>query len=127
VNVVSVGTDIVNVDRIAKIYEESKEKFLERILTPNEISSMPERDIAQVAYLSKRWAAKEAVAKAFQTGIGQSLSFLDIEIGHLESGAPCVILSTRAKALANSMGISEFKISISDEKLFAVAFVIGCR
>lgn len=123
--VFNVGTDIVSVSRIKETYESAGEKFLHRILTANELRQLPQRDMAKVAFISKRWAAKEAVAKAFTTGIGEFLSFTDIEIQHTNSGAPQIKLSQRGKDLAKKMGISEFKISISDEKTYAVAFVIA--
>ncbi len=124
-SVIAIGTDIVSVSRIKSIYEHSGQKFVERILTEHEISQMSDSLNVKIAYLSKRWAAKEAISKAFGTGIGEKLSFQDLEISHLESGQPFVILNARAKKLAKLKGIKKLHISISDEKKYAVAFVVA--
>jgi len=94
-------------------------------LNENEISQLPESEAMKVSFVSKRWAAKEAVAKAFGTGIGAELSFLDMEISHQQSGKPIVELNSRAQKLAQKKGISKFHLSISDEKNYAVAFVVA--
>lgn len=124
-SVKAIGTDIVSISRIGSLYERFGHKFVERILTENEIQQMPEPVKGRIAYLSKRWAAKEAIAKAFGSGINEELSFGDMEISHLDSGQPFIKLNHRAKKLAKKKGLSTFHISISDEKKYAVAFVVA--
>jgi len=77
--------------------------------------------------MSKRWAAKEAISKAFGTGIGKQLSFQDIQISHLHSGAPIVVLSEQAQNLANSLNFNSILLSISDEQNYAIAFAIASK
>ncbi len=122
---IATGTDIISLQRIKAVFERNGDKFIHRILTEKEISEMPEYKQPKIAFLSKRWAAKEAISKAFGTGIGAELSFLDIEIAHEISGQPRVELGKKSIELARQKGISRFSISISDEKNYAIAFVIA--
>ncbi len=126
-SIVGIGTDIVSIKRIEKVLSKQSDKFLKRVLTENELKQLPEGVKARVYFVSKRWAAKEAVSKAFSTGIGDSLSFQDIDIQHEPSGAPIVVLSERAQRLSASKGITNIHISLSDENKYAVAFVVAER
>ncbi len=121
--VIAVGTDILRMARIDEVEGRLGERFVERILTPTErdeyaASAQPGR------MLAKRFAAKEAVAKALGTGIGRGVSWQDIEIGHDEAGAPLARLSGGALAVAQRRGGSRVEISISDEADYAVAFAV---
>ncbi|KAA9017099.1 holo-ACP synthase [Niallia endozanthoxylica] len=85
-----IGLDIVELQRIKKIVERQS-KFVNRILTPFETESYEQlSDKRRIEYLAGRFAAKEAFAKAFGTGIGENLSFLDIQIENDEKGKPYI-------------------------------------
>ncbi len=122
--IVGVGTDIVQIARISALYQKSGAAFSKRILSSSELTRL--EDIARPeAFLAKRWAAKEAVSKALGTGFSQGVSFTDMTIERTEQGQPLVLLSGKAAEVANALGIQSWNISISDEKEFAVAFVVA--
>ena len=74
--------------------------------------------------MQQRFAAKEAVAKAFGTGLGKTIFFKDIEVQNMPSGQPLIKLSAKAQELLIQKGPFDLKISLSGTKDFAVAFVI---
>ncbi|WP_394236591.1 holo-ACP synthase [Niallia oryzisoli] len=85
-----IGLDIVELQRIKKVAERQS-KFVERILTPFEKEAYEQlSDKRRIEYLAGRFAAKEAFAKAFGTGIGEQLSFLDIQVENDEKGKPFI-------------------------------------
>lgn len=122
-SVVGVGTDIVEVSRIANMAEGAKSRLAKRVLTPIELD-IYQKHAQQDSYLAKRWAAKEAAAKALGTGIADGVSFQHFFIESLPSGAPKLHLSGRGLELAQAMEASNWHISISDEKHYALAFVV---
>jgi holo-[acyl-carrier protein] synthase len=77
--------------------------------------------------LAKRFAAKEAIAKALGTGIGRGVSWQDITIGHDDSGAPQVHLSGGALNVAKQRGGKRVELSLADEAEYVVAFAILAR
>lgn len=120
--IIGIGTDLAQVSRLQQSLDRFGEKFAARILAPVE---MPEfaskRQPARM--LAKRFAVKEAAAKALGTGIGE-VSWHDIYIEHDRLGAPLLRLQGRARQLAQSKGIAHQHVSISDEHDFALAFVV---
>ncbi|WP_159818620.1 holo-ACP synthase [Colwellia sp. 20A7] len=125
--VIGIGTDIVEISRIAKMSDNTRERLAKRVLTPNEYERFSTMNLNSVnnavSYLAKRWAGKEAAAKALGTGIASGVSFQHIEIVTLESGQPTLILSNRALEIALSKKSKYWHISLADEKLYATAFV----
>jgi holo-[acyl-carrier protein] synthase len=121
--VIGIGTDIVEIVRIEQVWRRHGDRFVTRILTPEE-----RRDLAAQQqpwrYLAKRFAAKEAVAKSLGTGIGIHLSWQDIDIQRSAAGAPLVHLSPRGSALAASLGGKQVLLTLSDERAYAVAFAV---
>ncbi len=120
--VVGIGTDIIEISRIADMATATRDRLAKRVLTISEFqfyadTNHPER------YLAKRWAGKEAAAKALGTGIANGVSFQHIEIKSLESGQPILELSGRALDVAHSLKAKYWHISLADEKLYATAFV----
>ena len=89
--ILGIGIDIIEVARIQASHERFGERFLNRILHPNEISYCLSYK-APAPFLAARFAAKEAISKAFGTGIGAQLGWQDMEVGRKESGEPFVIL-----------------------------------
>ena len=119
-----VGTDIVSIERIEKAYTRFGSKFLERILTPAEKDYVLSRNKGAVASLAARFAAKEACSKVLGTG-WRNLDWKEVEVTKQMSGAPGIALHGRAKALAERRGLTQFELSISHEREFAIAFVVA--
>lgn len=127
--IVGIGTDIVEIERIASILRGSNsEKFLERILTPaeRELASTREHQHAArlMEFVAGRFAAKEAVAKACGCRIGDPLTFQHIEILHDSLGKPqCTV----HESVLSKLGLSpkvRVHISISHTALVATAFAV---
>ena len=115
-----VGTDIVSINRIAYAVEASDQKFSTRILTDKERNHYIEINNPEnkIAFLAKRFAAKEAVSKALGTGIGEALSFKDIEFSNNSKGKPEVKVEKYSEY--------NIQLSLSDEKEgYAIAFAIA--
>ncbi|QED23727.1 holo-ACP synthase [Candidatus Deianiraea vastatrix] len=123
--IIGTGIDICEKNRIAKILSENP-RFIQRILTKNEQEIAAKKsDLA--SFVAKRWAAKEAVSKAFGCGIGAALSFLDIEISNDEHGRPLAkILKSTIETPLFTGTIDEIKIhlSISDTHNITSASVV---
>src|SRR4051794_2332992 len=107
--ILGVGIDIIEVARIQSSYERFGERFLNRILHPNEICYCLSHK-APAPFLAARFAAKEAISKAFGTGIGAQLSWQDMEVGRKESGEPFVILHEGGKKLMQERGAGSILI-----------------
>lgn len=122
--VIGIGTDIVDVERIAGLWRRQGSRFAERLLSDSELLELADKAYPE-RFLAKRWAAKEAISKALGTGISQGVSFHDISIGHTELGQPLVVLTGIALQTAQNLGIQSWRLSISDEKNHAVAFAIA--
>jgi holo-[acyl-carrier protein] synthase len=120
---IGIGTDIVEISRIEAVLARHPERFARRILVAAELERL--RASAEPArYLARRFAAKEAVAKAFGTGIGAHLAWHDLEVANCPSGAPQVHLSLRGAGLLASLGGARVLVSLSDERAYAVAFAV---
>ena len=121
--ILGTGIDIVEVDRIRSSYERFGERFVTRILRPGEIAySLSHKDPGP--FLAARFAVKEAVSKAFGTGIGQHLGWQDMEVQKKESGEPFLILHGQGLALLESRGPARVHISISHTLQHATAVAI---
>jgi holo-[acyl-carrier protein] synthase len=119
----AIGTDLVEVARVERIWHRQGERFCRRILTPEEC----ERCLAlrePWRFLAKRFAAKEAIAKCLGVGIGTQLGWQDIQIGNTAAGEPQVCLSPRGQALAARRGGQRVLLSLSDERAYALAFAV---
>ena len=121
--ILGVGIDIIEVARIQSSYEQFGERFLNRILHPNEIAyCLSYRQPAP--FLAVRFAAKEAISKAFGTGIGAQLGWQDMEVGRRESGEPYVILHGNGEKLLRERGARIVLISLSHTQQHATAIAI---
>ena len=117
-----VGTDIVAVARMADYFKRHGERGLEKMLAPAEREAC--RNSPDPArFLAKRFAAKEALGKAFGTGVRDPLLLPDIAVEHNEPGKPFFSYSPRLAAHFAGQGLIAH-LSISDEQDYAVAFVI---
>ncbi len=124
-----VGLDLCDPLRIQSLYEEYGQKFLSRIFSESELVIWQDHldDKNFVLRLASRYAAKEAVAKMFECGIGKDLSFREIEILKAESGALVVNLLGKAKELCEKHKVKTIKVSISHERnLVAAVAVSSC-
>jgi len=117
------GLDIVEVARIQASFEQSGEAFLRRILLPDELAYC-------LAYknpapqLAARFAAKEAVSKAFGTGLGGQIGWLDIEVCRKESGEPFVVLHGKGMELFQKRGAKQLLVSLSHTENYATAVAV---
>jgi holo-[acyl-carrier protein] synthase len=121
-----IGTDIVRVARIAGSLERHGARFAERILTDEELAEFA-RASRPAHFLAKRFAAKEAAAKALGTGFSGGLSLRHIGVVHDARGRPGLRFSGEAARLAEEFGIGEMHLSLSDEQEYALAFVTLVR
>lgn len=122
-SVLGIGTDIVDIRRIENMSDDTRAKLAKRVLTISEYEKyqqlkQPER------FLAKRWAGKEAAAKALGKGIADGISFQHFDIQSLSSGQPILVLTDRALTIAKKIGATSWHISLSDEASYATAFVV---
>ncbi len=118
---IALGTDILQIARIEAVLERRGDRFVQRILTAEEQLEYKAHTQGK-RLLAKRFAAKEAVAKALGTGIGRGVSWQDICVGHDDKGAPLVELSGGAAEVARRLGGTRVLLSLADEKDYVVAF-----
>ena len=116
------GTDIVEIARIAKQLDKSH-RLAERVLTATEMHTFKAHKFPE-RFLAKRFAAKEAAVKALGTGIGSGVSFQNIEVVSLDSGQPTLVFSGKFAELCEKYDINRSFISISDEQHYAMATVV---
>ncbi|MEZ5479488.1 MAG: holo-ACP synthase [Thiolinea sp.] len=123
--IVGIGTDIIEIARIARLLEGGNERFLQRVLHAGERARYDALNPALAAgWLAKRWATKEACAKALGTGIGQHAQLNEIETRHDVLGKPELVLHGVTLATAQRLGVSDLALSLADEYSHAVAFVV---
>lgn len=117
-----IGTDIVRVDRMQQDIDRFGERFAERILTAGELQEY-RQNTNKAGFLARRFAAKEAAAKALGTGFSQGVQIRDIEVRHDPQGKPLLSFSGWARQFMQERGIVVSHISLADEQDHAVAFV----
>jgi holo-[acyl-carrier protein] synthase len=118
--ILGTGIDIIEVARIASSYEKFGERFVNRILLTDEIAyCLSHKNPAP--FLAARFAAKEAISKAFGTGIGAQLGWQDMEICKKESGEPFVVLHGKGKILFESRKAKQLLVSLSHTQNYASA------
>src|SRR5690349_8233764 len=117
---VTVGVDLVEVERLVRTWERFGDRFLHKVFTATELDQAKGR----IRRLAGRFAAKEASAKALGTGIG-AIRWHDIEIIRLPSGKPGLQLHGAAAERARLLGLVAFDVSISDTHEHAMAVVVG--
>ncbi len=123
-SVVGIGTDLVQVDRVRRVLERHGDRFARRVLTGPELATWRDHPDPG-SYLARRWAVKEAAAKALGTGIGGALGFHDLHVANNAAGAPVLELSGRGADTARLLGVRHWHVSISDDGGFALAFVLA--
>ena len=122
-SVIGIGVDLVECERIERSLERFGEKFLRRVFTEGEIEySMSMKFPAR--HLAARFAAKEAVSKAFGTGIGKAMGWRNIDIRKKKSGEPFLVFSGPAQELATKRGVISALITLSHTDRHAMACVV---
>ncbi len=121
--ILGTGIDIIEVDRIDAAHKKFGERFLNRILLAGELAYCLSHKHA-APFLAARFAAKEAVSKAFGTGIGADLGWQDIEVCRRESGEPYVVLHGKGQTLLAKRGARMMHLSISHTEKHATAMAI---
>ena len=121
--ILGIGTDIVSIARIRDTLDRHGAAFAQRILSDIELVALNDAK-DPVAWLAKRWAAKEAFGKAAGSGIVSPLTLSGIGIGHDDAGRPLFVLNDAIAFHLQSRGVTRSHLTISDERDYAVAFVI---
>jgi holo-[acyl-carrier protein] synthase len=119
-DIVGIGTDIVECLRIGRMVEQHGELFLTRVYTSREIRYCQTRKHA-TEHFAGRWAAKEAILKCLGTGWQRGLSWTDMEIRNDLQGKPCVLLRGAARDHAETLRISDILLSVSHCRAYATA------
>ncbi|MDO5484260.1 MAG: holo-[acyl-carrier-protein] synthase [Desulfovibrionaceae bacterium] len=119
--IIGLGIDVTEVARVAASHERFGRRFLERILTENELAALPGRPDT---WLAGRFAAKEAAVKALGTGFSQGIGPTQIEISRNALGEPQLRFLGAALVRARALGVRQSRLSISHERLVAVAVAI---
>ena len=123
--IVGMGTDIVAVERMARLHARFGERLAERLLGPLEVADMPAEAAAGAAFLARRFAAKEATFKALGSGMTNGVRWMDVQVGHDSGGRPQLVLGGRAQQLLQGLGEGVRSwLSISDERRYAMAVVV---
>lgn len=123
-DILGIGTDIVECLRIRKMIEQHGDLFLRRVFTDREIHYCQARKHA-IEHFSGRWAAKEAILKALGTGWSRGISWTDLEIRNEPGGEPRVRVRGGARDAAIGRGIADILISISHCRTYATAYALA--
>jgi len=121
--ILGIGIDLIEVERIRASFTRFGDRFLKRLLHPAEIEyCLSHKDPSP--FLAARFAAKEAISKAFGTGIGAELGWHDMEICRKESGEPYVILHGGGEVLFRQRGAKALLISLSHTQAHSTAVAV---
>ena len=126
--IVSIGSDLCNIERIQKSLDRFGERFLKRVFTEAERAKAARRPFTAAGTLAKRFAAKEAFSKAVGTGFKRGVFMKDIGVVNLPSGAPTLALTGGAKerldALVPPGHRAHIHLTMTDDHPFAMAVVV---
>ena len=119
------GIDIIDINRIRRVIDKYGNKFKKRCFSTAEIERSEKR-LNSVESYAKRYAAKEACAKALGTGLARGVFWKDIEVANNQNGKPFIKLYGKAKEIFKNMNNTlspQIEVSLSDEKKYAIANV----
>lgn len=123
--IVGIGTDLIEIERIAQSVERFGEAFLQRVFTPGEIAYCRGKRKTSAESFAARFAAKEAGAKALGTGISRGVGWKELEVRRLPGQRPELHLSGRAAEVASRLGIRRIALSLSHSRGFSIAMVVA--
>jgi len=121
-----IGTDILEVARIERVYRRYGDRFASRLLLDAERGWF-EKSANKVRFLGMRFAAKEAIAKALGTGFANGIWVRDVGSVPNERGQPQVIYSERGKAVCAELGVGEGHLTLTDEAGLIIAVAVLLR
>jgi len=121
--IIGIGTDIIEIERLAAVFNRFEDAFRTRVYTGTELTLAHERN-NDICFFAGRWAAKEAASKALGCGIGARCAFTDIEITNDGEGRPQLLFRGAAAQTFAAIGGKHIALSISHERRYAVATVI---
>jgi len=121
--IISIGIDIIEVRRVREVLRRTP-RFTERVFTTDERAYCDSRGVVAPQHYAARFAAKEAVLKALQTGWTGGIAWQDIEIAALPSGAPILRFHGRVRELYEQSGATAAHLSISHTTEHAIAEVV---
>jgi holo-[acyl-carrier protein] synthase len=124
--ILGIGVDLVKIDRIEGILERHGERFLKRVFDQEEIAYAQRRKRPAI-HLACRFAAKEAISKAFGTGFNGEFGFSEIAVHNNNAGKPKIALSGKAKQKADQLGVSSIHLSLSHDTDYAIAQAVLTR
>jgi len=122
--IAGIGVDIAETSRFLSMYQRYGERFARRILTDFEYQQL-QRKVHPELYLATRFAAKEAAAKALETGFDQGVGYKSIEVQNDSSGKPELYFYGAAKKIIEQKKITNILLTLSDEKHYVVAMVVA--
>src|SRR5438552_9332168 len=118
-SVLGIGVDMVEVERIQHSLDRFGERFMKRVFTDGEIAYCQSMKYP-ARHFGARFAAKEALSKAFGTGIGKAMGWRDIDVRKKESGEPFIVLSGGAESLARARKVGGVLVSLSHTHWHAI-------
>ncbi len=121
--IIGVGTDLLDQRRVEKVHQRFGARFASRVLGENEFEQYLQAK-HPVNFLAKRFAVKEAAAKALGVGIGARANLHDFFLKKTRDGAPILEIGGVARATANHLGVADAHVSLSDEPPYILAFVV---
>jgi holo-[acyl-carrier protein] synthase len=125
-DIIGIGTDIVECLRIGRMIERHGELFLERVYTPQEIRYCQRRKRA-LDHFAARWAGKEAVFKALGMGVRRGLHWTDVEIRTNDLGKPEVLLCGATREFTQQLRIADILLTMSHCRAYATAYALAVR
>lgn len=123
VHILGTGVDLIETARIQRSLDEFGERFLDRCFWPDEVAYCNGMKFPAL-HFAARFAAKEAISKAFGTGIGHQLGWKDMEVRKRNSGEPYVLLHGKGAELAKNRGVTEVFVSLSHCRDYAAAHAV---
>jgi holo-[acyl-carrier protein] synthase len=118
-----IGTDILQIERIRKVYERHGERFVAHLLLPEE-EALYRKDSRSVRFLAMRFAAKEAIVKAMGTGFSHGMWLRDAGVVPNTWGRPEIVWSDRGREMCEKLGIGDSHVTLTDEAGLVVAVAV---